>query len=93
MSAPSEEHTLSCKAIVAIPARYFEDKVGADGSEMRTLKERRSLLVEGIDATPLGSWNPNEVEFIDTVDGRVKRFRVDGMQFLPASCLKLPILG
>lgn len=92
MNAPSEQHTLACNTIVAIPARYFKDQIGADGSVMRTLRERRSLLVEGIDGRRLGSWNPNEVEFIDTVDGRVERFRVDGMEFLGASCLKLPIL-
>jgi hypothetical protein len=93
MNAPSEEHTLSCKAIIAIPARYFDDQVGADGFVMRSLKERRSLLVEGINARHLGRWSPNEVEFIDTVDGRVERFQVDGIQFLPAACLKLPIVG
>lgn len=93
MNAPSEEQTLSCKAILAIPARYFDDQVGADGSVMHGLKERRSLLVEGINPGLLGSWNPNEVEFMDAVDGRVERFQIDGMQFLPVACLKLPILG
>lgn len=93
MSAPSEERTLACKGIIAIPARYFDDQIGADGSVMRTLKERRSLLVEGTDSRPLGKWTPNEVEFVDTSSGQVQRFRVDGMEFLPPAYLKLPILG
>lgn len=93
MHAPSEEHTLPCKGIMAIPARYFDDQVGADGSVMRSLKERRSLLVEGTDSRPLGKWTPNEVEFVDTSSGQVQRFRVDGMEFLPPAYLKLPILG
>jgi TIR domain len=93
VNALSEEHTLSCKAIIAIPARYFDDQLGADGSVMRSLKERRSLLVEGINPMPLASWSPSEVELKDTVDGRGERFQVDGMRFLPAASLKLPILG
>ena len=93
MNAPSEERTLACKGIIAIPARYFDDQVAADGSVMRSLKERRSVLVEGADSRPLGKWTPNEVEFVDEFSGQVERFHVDGMQFVPPTYLKLPILG
>lgn len=92
INARGEEHKLACKGVIAIPARYFDDQVGADASVMRSLKERKSLLVEGADPRPLGEWTPNEVEFVDTLSGQVERFRVDGMQFLPPACLKLPIL-
>jgi len=93
VKAPVEERTFSCKGVLAIPARYFDDQVGADGAVMRSLKEPRSLLVEGIDSRPLGSWEPNEVEFVDAADGQIQRFQIDGMQFLAPEYLKLPITG
>jgi len=92
VNAPKEEYSLSCKGIIVIPARYFDDQVAADGSVMRSLKECRSLLVEGINPDLLGSWNPNEVEFVDTVSGQLERFQIDGMQFVPPTSLKMPIL-
>jgi hypothetical protein len=60
---------------------------------MRSLKERWPLLVEGVNSRLLGNWAPNEVEFVDTINGQVDRFRVDGMQSLPPAYLKLPILS
>lgn len=92
-NAASEEHTFACKGIIAIPARYYADRVGADGSVMRSLKERRSLLVEGINPKPPGNWTPNEVEFVDKISGQVERFRVDGMQFVPPADFKISTLG
>jgi TIR domain len=67
LNAPTQEHIISCKGIIAIPARYFPDRVGADGSVARSLKERRSLLVEGIDQKLPERWNPTEAEFTDTM--------------------------
>jgi hypothetical protein len=93
IGAPSEEHRLSCKGIVAIPTRYFDDQVGADGTVTRSVREPRSLLVEGIDPSPLGSWTPHEVEFVNPVTGGIERFRINGMQYLPPAYLKLPLAG
>jgi hypothetical protein len=83
---------VTCKGVIAVPATYFGDQVAADGSVMRSLKERRSLLVEGINSKPIVTWITNEIEFADTVTGQAERFRVDGMQFLPPAGLKLPTL-
>jgi len=92
LNAPGEQHTLTCKGVIAIPARYFGDHVGADASVMRSVRERKSLLVEGTDPEPLGEWAPNEVEFVDNVTKESQVFRIDGMQFVPPASLKLPIL-
>jgi hypothetical protein len=92
LNAPSEQHTLTCNGVVVIPARYFDSQVGADASVMRSLRERKSLLVEGVDHKSLGNWMPNEVEFVDTLSGKAQVFRVDGMQFLSPASLKLPIV-
>jgi hypothetical protein len=92
LNAPTEERTIACKGIIAMPARYFDDQSGLDGSVMRSLKEPRFLLVEGICQRPLDDWSPTEAEFKDTITGKVELFRVDGMKFLPPARLKLPIL-
>jgi hypothetical protein len=93
MNAPNQEHVIGCKSIIAVPARYFPDQFGADGSIARSLKERRSLLVEGIKQRPPDGWNPTEVEFNDSIAGHVERFSVEGATLIRSSCLKLPILG
>ena len=92
LNAPAQEHVIRCKGIIAVPARYFPDQFGADGSVARSLKERRSLLVEGIKQRPPDGWDPTEVEFSDTITGRVEQFSVAGATVVPPSRLKLPIL-
>jgi hypothetical protein len=92
MNAPTQEHVIGCAGIIAIPARYFPDQIGADGSVARSLKERRCLLVEGIKQRPPDSWIPTEVEFSDTIAGQIELFRVEGAAVVPPSRLKLPIL-
>ena len=93
VNAPAQEHVIRCKGIIAVPARYFPDQFGADGSIARSLKERRSLLVEGIKQRPPDGWDPTEVEFNDSIAGHVERFSVDGAMLIRPTCLKLPILG
>ena len=93
MNAPNDECTLSCKAIVAIPPYYFGDGVGADGSIQRSLKEPRSILIEGIDSKPGFDWEPTEVEFLDGESGQAQRLLVRGMEFVSPATLKLPIVG
>jgi hypothetical protein len=91
-NAPTEEHVIGCKGITAVPPRYFPDQVGADGSVVRSLKERRSLIVDGIDKRPPDGWSPTEVEFIDTIGGQVQLLRVEGATVLPQARLKILVL-
>lgn len=93
LNAPIDEISLSCTRIIAIPARYFDDQIGADGAVQRSLKEPRSLLVEGITSKPAFTWSPTEIEFLDPASKQVQSFRVEGMQFLPPRSLKLPLAG
>ena len=88
---PSDEITLSCTGIIAIPARYFDDLIAADGVVQRSLKEPRSLLVEGITSKPTIAWTPTEIEFLDPESKQVQTFRVNGMEFLRPRSLKLPL--
>ena len=91
-NAPTEEHIIGCTGIIAVPPRYFPDQVGADGSVARSLRERRSLLVDGIDKSPPEGWNPTEVEFNDTITGQVQVFRVERATVLRPARLKIPVL-
>ena len=93
INAPSDEYTVSCKGIVAIPPRYFDDTVGADSSVQRSLKEPRCLFIEGIDCKPGFDWEPTEVEFLDGDSGQSQRFQVHGMAFVSPATLKMPIIG
>jgi pyrimidine deaminase RibD-like protein len=93
MNSPDDEVTLSCKGIIAVPPRYFEDQVGADRAVQRSLKEPRTLLVEGIDSKPALAWNPTEVEFLDSGSGQSQSFLVTGMEFTRPGSLKLPIVA
>jgi hypothetical protein len=93
MNADSEELTLTCKRVIAIPATYYADQVGADRSVMRSVKERRSLLVEGVSSKPAISWTPTDVDFTDAESGRTESFRVDGMDFLRPGAVRLAITG
>jgi hypothetical protein len=92
LNAPTQEQTISCKGVIAIPARYFDDQVGVDRAVIRSLKEPRSLLVEGINRVTLPNWDPTDAEFKDTITGRVEQFPVTGMQLVPPARLKLPIV-
>ena len=93
MNANSEEVTLSCKRVVAIPAKYYADQVGADRTVMRSVKEGRSLLVEGVSPQPSISWTPTDVDFIEDSSGRSESFRVEGMTFIRSGTLKFQISG
>lgn len=91
MNADMQEQKVDCKGVIALPATYYPDQVGADGFVQRSEKESRSLLVEGVDTFPNINWNPTDVEFTDEVSGRVETFRVRGMQVIRQDKLKLPL--
>jgi len=91
MNADSQELKLVCKGIVALPATYYPGQIDAGSSAQRSLKERRSLLVEGLVSTPNIDWQPTDVEFTNDATGRLETFRVDGMRYIRPNGLKLPI--
>lgn len=93
MNADAQELTLACKSIVALPATYYPDQVGADRSIQRSVKESRSLLVEGLGQMPKIDWQPTDVEFEDDATGKVQTFRVDAVVDIRPGRLKLPIVS
>ena len=93
INADTQEIRLACQGIIALPATYYPDQTAADGSVQRSLKESRSLLVEGLGSMPRIDWQPTDVEFTDDDVGKVETFRVDGMQYIRPSRLKLPIIS
>jgi hypothetical protein len=91
MNADPQEQIVACNGIIALPATYFPDQVSADGLVSRGMKEPRTLLIEGVGASPNISWKPTDVEFVDETTGKVESFRVGGMEYLRPSKLKVPI--
>lgn len=85
----SDEFRLSCTGVIALPASYFDDQIGADGTIQRSVKEPPSLIVEGIDSNPALTWTPTEIEFFDNASKMVKIFGFEGMHFLRPRSLKL----
>jgi hypothetical protein len=75
-----ESMTLRCSGLIEVPPVYYEDQYGADGSLMRSLKQRRGLLVEGIDPQALASLNfePTDVQFEDAETREKHQLRVAG---------------
>jgi hypothetical protein len=79
VGAPADSLTLPCSGIVQLPATYYEVRVRADVDVMRSEKEPKSLLIEGI---PLGqlngiAWKPNHIVFVDTATNESKNFLVE----------------
>ena len=92
MNAEPQELVIPCRRIVSLPATYYSDQIGADRSVMRSVKDRRSLLLEGV-AEPNMDWEPTDVEFTDEESGKTIEFRVDEMMYLRPGTLKLSITG
>jgi hypothetical protein len=78
-----ESLTLGCSGLIEVPPVYYQDQYGADGGLMRSLKQRRGLLVEGIDPQALASLNfePTDLEFEDAATQTKQQFRVAGRAF------------
>jgi hypothetical protein len=94
MNADTNEVTLSCSGVVALPTTYYPDQISADRRLVqRSIKEPRTLLVEGLLSKPTIVWQPNAIEFVDLVTGKVESFRIDGMEYSRPSRIKLPIMG
>jgi hypothetical protein len=91
MKADTQEHKVECKGIIALPAKYFPDQVSADGFVSRSMKEPRTLLIEGVGESPNINWKPTDVEFVDDTTGKAETFRVGGMEYMRPGKLKVPI--
>jgi hypothetical protein len=87
--------TLPCKGVIEIPEKYYPDQVGADGSVMRSIKERRSLLVNGVDSKTLDAlgWSPTDALFEDAATGKTERFQVERADSEETGAIRLEITG
>lgn len=67
-----------CSGVVAVPASYYPDDVGADGRIMRSIKRDQSLWVEGADCHALDGlqWEPNVIAFVDERDQSAVEFQI-----------------
>ena len=79
VAAPADSLTLPCTGVVQLPATYYEVRVRPDVDVMRSEKEPKSLLIEGIPLSELNqiAWKPNHLAFVDTATNEAKSFCVE----------------
>lgn len=79
VGAPADSLTLPCSGIVQLPATYYEVRVRADVDVMRSEKEPKSLLIEGIPLRQLNEipWKPTHLTFVETATNETKTFLVE----------------
>lgn len=86
---------VACSGVVEVPASYYPDDVGADGSVMRSIKRDKSLWVEDANCGVLDGlkWEPNAVSFTDEKDQSVVEFRIRLLPSAEDDALLLEIPG
>jgi hypothetical protein len=91
MNAAKDSLAIKCSGVVEVPATFYPDDVGADGHVMRSLKQDRSLWVEGVErgATDGILWKPTDVSFTNEDTGERFEFRVRGITTPEAGCVLL----
>ena len=70
--------TLACTGVIQVPPIFYADQYGADGTLMRSLKQHRTLLVEGVTPQALEglSFEPTAAHFVDVSTKETRDFRV-----------------
>jgi hypothetical protein len=93
MNAAADSITIKCSGVVELPPIFYADKVGADGTVMRSLKQDRSLWVEGVErgVTDGIRWEPTDVSFVNDETGELVEFRVRGLRPTEPGSLLLEI--
>ena len=78
-----------------MPPTFYADNVGADGHIMRSLKQDRSLCVEGVEQGVTDSlrWKPTDVSFTNDETGELVEFRVRGLRSAEPGSLLLETNG
>lgn len=91
MNADKDSLTIKCSGVVEVPATFYPDDVGADRHVMRSLKQDRSLWVEGVErgATDGIRWKPTDVSFTNEETGERVEFRVRAITTPEAGCVLL----
>ena len=78
LNAPKDSIVIKCSGVVEMPPTFYPDNVGADGHVMRSLKQDRSLWVEGVERGAADGirWKPTDVSFTNDETGERVAFRV-----------------
>ncbi|SRR6266481_2085182 len=78
LNRSTESMTLACTGVIQVPPIFYPDQYGADGTLMRSLKQHRALLVEGINQQALEglSFEPTAANFVDVATKETRDFQV-----------------
>jgi hypothetical protein len=79
LNASAESMTIACSGILQLPPVYYQYRVRSDTDMMRSEKEPRSLIIEGVDLGLLNktSWQPTEISFAVSGTNEAKSFLVE----------------
>jgi hypothetical protein len=94
-NAPDDSITIKCSGVAEVPPSFYPDIVGADGTAMRSIKQDRSLWVEGIErrVTDGIRWEPTDVSFTDEESNELVAFRVRRLRPTEPGIFLLEIVG
>ncbi|MBZ5524742.1 MAG: hypothetical protein LAP21_21090 [Acidobacteriia bacterium] len=78
-NAPTETLTLTCSAVIQLPAAYYQYCIRADMDITRKQKESRTLLVDGNDLRVINAiaWEPTDLSFVINGTNETKTFLVE----------------
>jgi hypothetical protein len=95
MNANPDSIVIKCSGVVEVPPTFYADNVGADGHIMRSLKQDRSLCIEGVERGVTDSlrWKPTDVSFTNDETGELVEFRVRGLRSAEPGSLLLETNG
>lgn len=78
LNHPTESIVLACTGVIQVPPIFYPDQYSADGTLSRSLRRRRTLLVEGVNAQALEnlSFEPTAAHFLDVATKEIRYFKV-----------------
>jgi len=91
MNAAKDSIAIKCTGVAEVPATFYPDNVGVDGHVMQSLKQDRSLWVEGVERGAIDGirWKPTDVSFTNEETGERVEFRVRCITTPEAGCVLL----
>lgn len=88
----SDRLTMQCRSLSLRPAVYGPDNIAADGTIMRSLIDRPSLLARGVERDKLGTIAWTRLLFKDPVTGAHEEFDIQVMDTLEPDTARFEIL-
>lgn len=95
LKGSNESLSINCTGVVEVPPTFYADNEAADGAVMRSLKQNRSLWVEGVDPSVIDGiqWQPTDVSFRHTESNDTMQFHIRLRPSIETGTMLLEIAG